>query len=80
MSQISLTEHVEALEKAGVLTRYSDEKRVDELPHVLHRRPGHLGRVGGQQPPLRRSGVLVGELLVKVLLVAAAPAGSCRDR
>ena len=32
MPQTSLAEYVDALDKAGLLTRYTDEKRVDELP------------------------------------------------
>ena len=29
--QMNLTEYVKELEQAGLLTRYTDEKRVDEL-------------------------------------------------
>ncbi len=37
MSQVSLAEYVEMLDKAGLLARYSDEKRVAELPgQALH--------------------------------------------
>jgi hypothetical protein len=37
MSQTSLAEYVEMLDKAGLLTRYSDEKRVAELiEQALH--------------------------------------------
>ena len=39
MPQTSLTEYVEALDKAGLLTRYSDEKRVDELPELIEQNP-----------------------------------------
>jgi hypothetical protein len=37
MSQMSLAEYVEMLDKAGLLVRYSDEKRVAELiEQALH--------------------------------------------
>ena len=39
MPQASLTEYVEALDKAKLLTRYSDEKRVDELPMLMEQNP-----------------------------------------
>ncbi len=39
MPQTSLTEYVEALDKAGLLSRYSDEKRVDELPGLIEQNP-----------------------------------------
>jgi hypothetical protein len=40
MPQNTLTEYVEALEKAGLLTRFQDEKRVDELPKLMDDNPG----------------------------------------
>ena len=39
MPQTSLAEYVEALDKAGLLTRISDEKRVDELPRLMEDNP-----------------------------------------
>ncbi len=39
MPQTSLAEYVEALDKAGLLTRISDEKRVDELPQLMEDNP-----------------------------------------
>jgi len=39
MPQTSLAEYVEALDKAGLLTRYADEKRVDELPKLMEDNP-----------------------------------------
>lgn len=37
--QTTLTEYVGALDKAGLLTRYIDEKRVDELPALMEANP-----------------------------------------
>ncbi len=39
MPQISLAESIADLEKAGLLKRYTDEKRVDELPRVMEDNP-----------------------------------------
>jgi 4-hydroxy-3-polyprenylbenzoate decarboxylase len=39
MSQISLAEWVQAVDDAGLLRRYSDEKRVDELPQLMEGNP-----------------------------------------
>ncbi len=39
MPQTSLTDYVQALDKAGLLTRYTDEKRVDELPKLMEDNP-----------------------------------------
>jgi 2,5-furandicarboxylate decarboxylase 1 len=39
MPQTSLVDYVEALDKAGLLTRISDEKRVDELPALMESNP-----------------------------------------
>jgi 2,5-furandicarboxylate decarboxylase 1 len=39
MPQGSLAEYVESLDKAGLLTRYNDEKRVDELPVLMEANP-----------------------------------------
>ena len=39
MPQTTLAEYVEALDKAGLLTRYKDEKRVDELPKLMEDNP-----------------------------------------
>jgi hypothetical protein len=35
MPQTSLMDYVDALDKAGLLTRFKDEKRVDELPRLM---------------------------------------------
>jgi len=35
MAQKSLAEFIERLEQNGLLRRYSDEKRVDELPKLM---------------------------------------------
>jgi hypothetical protein len=35
MSRMSLAEDVEMPDKAGLLARYSDEKRADELPELI---------------------------------------------
>src|SRR5262245_7743584 len=40
MPQQSLADFVSDLEKAGLLTRIRDEKRVDELPGVMEAHPG----------------------------------------
>ena len=39
MPQTSLAEYVEALDKAGLLTRITGEKRVDELPRLMEDHP-----------------------------------------
>src|SRR5258708_4700381 len=39
MSQISLAEWVQAVDDAGLLRRYTDEKRVDELPQLMEDNP-----------------------------------------
>ncbi len=39
MSQTSLTGYAEVPEKAGLLPRHSDEKRVDELPELIEQNP-----------------------------------------
>jgi 4-hydroxy-3-polyprenylbenzoate decarboxylase len=39
MPQKSLTTWIETLDKAGLLARYSDEKRVDELPTIMEANP-----------------------------------------
>ena len=39
MPQTSLADYVEALDKAGLLTRITDEKRVDELPRLMEDNP-----------------------------------------
>jgi 3-polyprenyl-4-hydroxybenzoate decarboxylase len=39
MPQISLAEWVQALDAAGLLRRYTDEKRVDELPQLMEDNP-----------------------------------------
>jgi hypothetical protein len=39
MPQTSLADYVEALDKAGLLTRYTDEKRVDQLPMLMEQNP-----------------------------------------
>ena len=39
MHQKPLAEYVEQLDKAGLLTRYKDEKRVDELPRIMEDNP-----------------------------------------
>ena len=39
MPQISLAEIIADQEKAGLLKRYTDEKRVDELPRVMDDNP-----------------------------------------
>ena len=39
MPQITLAEYVESLEKAGLLARYKEEKRVDELPRLMEDNP-----------------------------------------
>lgn len=39
MPQTSLAEYVGALDKAGLLTRHADEKRVDELPALMEANP-----------------------------------------
>jgi UbiD family decarboxylase len=39
MAQTSLPEYVDALDKAGLLTRHNDEKRVDELPELIEQSP-----------------------------------------
>ena len=40
MPQQSLTEFVEEMEKAGLLVRITEEKRVDELPAVIAEEAG----------------------------------------
>ena len=39
MPQQSLSEFVQAMEKAGLLVRIKEEKRVDELPQVMEANP-----------------------------------------
>jgi 2,5-furandicarboxylate decarboxylase 1 len=39
MAQQSLAEFIEILEKSGLLRRYADEKRVDELPRLMEDNP-----------------------------------------
>lgn len=39
MPQTTLAQYVETLEKAGLLTRYQEEKRVDELPRLMEDNP-----------------------------------------
>jgi len=39
MSQKSLAEYVKELDRAGLLTRITDEKRVDELPRIMEDHP-----------------------------------------
>ena len=39
MPQQTLTEFVEEMEKAGLLVRVTEEKRVDELPAVMEANP-----------------------------------------
>jgi 2,5-furandicarboxylate decarboxylase 1 len=39
MHQGSLAEYIDSLDKAGLLTRYKDEKRVDELPVLMEAKP-----------------------------------------
>jgi 2,5-furandicarboxylate decarboxylase 1 len=39
MPQTSLSNHVQALDRAGLLTRYLDEKRVDEVPMLMEQHP-----------------------------------------
>ncbi len=39
MTQISLSEYVDVLDKAKLLTRIGDEKRVDELPALMEANP-----------------------------------------
>ena len=39
MPQTSVMQYVEALDKAGLLTRFKDEKRVDELPRLMEDNP-----------------------------------------
>lgn len=39
MPQANLSEYVEALDRAGLLRRYVDEKRVDELPLLMEENP-----------------------------------------
>ena len=39
MAQISLAEYIHALEANGLLRRYSEEKRVDELPQLMKANP-----------------------------------------
>jgi 4-hydroxy-3-polyprenylbenzoate decarboxylase len=39
MPQATLAEYVDELEKAKLLTRYADEKRVDELPQLMEQHP-----------------------------------------
>jgi 2,5-furandicarboxylate decarboxylase 1 len=39
MPQTSLLKYVEALDRAGLLTRFKDEKRVDELPKLMEDNP-----------------------------------------
>ena len=39
MPQTSLAEYVDRLDKAGLLTRFTDEKRVDELPALMEDNP-----------------------------------------
>ena len=39
MPQKSLAEYVSRLDDAGLLTRYTDEKRVDELPSIMEAHP-----------------------------------------
>jgi 3-polyprenyl-4-hydroxybenzoate decarboxylase len=39
MSQQSLAEYVSQLDKAGLLTRIKEEKRVDELPKIMEDHP-----------------------------------------
>ena len=39
MAQISLAEYIQALEAKGLLHRYSEEKRVDELPQLMEANP-----------------------------------------
>ena len=39
MPQTSLAEYVQALDKAGLLTRIEEEKRTDELPEVMEQNP-----------------------------------------
>jgi len=39
MPQTTLAEYIEAIEKAGLLTRYKEEKRVDELPELMEDNP-----------------------------------------
>jgi len=42
MPQTSLAEYVQALDKAGLLTRIKEEKRVDELPALMEANPDGL--------------------------------------
>jgi hypothetical protein len=44
MPQTSLSNYVQALDQAGLLTRYMDEKRVDELPTLMEQHPGRFRR------------------------------------
>ncbi len=39
MAQSSLAEFIEALKSKGLLCRYSEEKRVDELPQLMEANP-----------------------------------------
>jgi hypothetical protein len=39
MPQTSVLKYVESLDKAGLLTRFKDEKRVDELPKLMEDNP-----------------------------------------
>lgn len=39
MPQTTLAEYANELDKAGLLTRYTDEKRVDELPQLMEQNP-----------------------------------------
>ena len=39
MPQVSMSESIEQMENAGLLKRYSEKKRVDELPRIMEDNP-----------------------------------------
>ena len=51
MPQQSLRENIADLEKAGLVVRIKDEKRVDELPMIMENNPGP-GSFGGESQRL----------------------------
>jgi hypothetical protein len=50
MTQTSLADYVEALDKAGPLTRYTDEKRVDQLPMLMEQNPNTAEKTTSSLP------------------------------